>query len=118
MIDMTNTVLQVGTGVVVIVIVWIAALVVGTILLRADGSGKLGVIPTTLLALIITLVLVFFPRSPETPLPFKEIEIVDTFFIGRYVLLAVVGTVFLVAFFMLLPLHFLEPVHAKALRTY
>lgn len=40
MIDMTNTVLQVGTGVVVIVIVWIAALVVGTILLRADGSGK------------------------------------------------------------------------------
>ncbi|XP_043996048.1 transmembrane protein 218 [Gambusia affinis] len=118
MIDMTNNVLQVGTGVVVIVIVWIAALVAGTILLRADGSAKLGVIPTTLLALTITLVLVFFPRSPEMPFPFKEIEIVDTFFIGRYVLLAVVGTVFLVAFFMLLPLHFLEPVHAKALRTY
>lgn len=38
-------------------------------------SCRLGVIPTTLLALIITLVLVFFPRSPETPLPFKEIEV-------------------------------------------
>uniref|UniRef100_A0A3B5MJV7 Uncharacterized protein n=1 Tax=Xiphophorus couchianus TaxID=32473 RepID=A0A3B5MJV7_9TELE len=49
---------------------------------------------------------------------FFSLQIVDTFFIGRYVLLAVVGTVFLVAFFMLLPLHFLEPVHAKALRTY
>ncbi|KAJ0061725.1 hypothetical protein NL108_007080, partial [Boleophthalmus pectinirostris] len=34
----------------------------------------LGVIPVFLLALIITLGLVFFPRSPETPPPFKEIE--------------------------------------------
>ncbi|KAM4727100.1 transmembrane protein 218 [Anableps anableps] len=118
MIEMTNAVLQVGSGVVVIVIVWIAALVVAIILLRAAGSAKLGVIPIVLLALTITLVLVFFPRSPETPPPFTEIEIVDTLFIGRYILLAVASAVFLGASFMLLPLHFLEPVHAKALRTH
>ncbi|XP_022051479.1 transmembrane protein 218 [Amphiprion ocellaris] len=115
---MANTVLEVGTGVFVIAVVWIAALVFGMMLLRASGSAKLGVIPVFLLALTITLALVLFPRTPETPPPFKEIEIVDTLFIGRYVLLAVVSAVFLVAFFMLLPFHFLEPVYAKALRTH
>lgn len=45
------------------------------------------------------------------------LQIVDTLFIGRYVLLAVVSVVFLVAFFMLLPFHFLEPVYAKTLRS-
>lgn len=114
----STTVLQVGTGVIVISIVWILAIVFGMILLRASGSAKLGVIPTFLLALTVTLVLVFFPRSSETPPPFQEIEIVDTLFIGRYVLLAVASAVFLVAFFMLLPFHFLEPVYAKALRTH
>ncbi|XP_008301060.1 transmembrane protein 218 [Stegastes partitus] len=115
---MSDTVLGVGTGIFIIAVVWIAALVFGTMLLRASGSAKLGVIPVFLLALTITLVLVLFPRTPETPPPFKEIEIVDTLFIGRYVLLAVVSAVFLVALFMLLPLHFLEPVYAKALRTH
>lgn len=115
---MANTVLGVGTGVFVIVAVWIVALVFGILLLRASGSAKLGVLPVFLLALTITLVLVFFPRSPETPLPFKDIEIVDTLFIGRYVLLAVVSTSFLVAFFVLLPFHFLEPVYAKPLKTH
>ncbi|XP_037605332.1 transmembrane protein 218 [Sebastes umbrosus] len=113
---MVSTVMEVGTGVFIIGLVWISAALIGMILLR-DTTGKLGVIPVFLLALTITLVLVFFPRSPETPPPFKEIEIVDTLFIGRYVLLAVVSAVFLVVFFMLLPFHFLEPVYAKALRT-
>lgn len=113
----STTVLQVGTGVIVITIVWILAIVFGIVLLRS-GSAKLGVIPTFLVALIITLVLVFFPRATDTPPPFQETEIVDTLFIGRYVLLAVASVVFLVAFFMLLPFHFLEPVYAKALRTH
>ncbi|XP_076017458.1 transmembrane protein 218 [Genypterus blacodes] len=116
---MVNTVLGVGPGIVVIAVVWIAALVFGVMLLmRASGPAKLGVIPVLLLALIITLVLVFFPRSPETTPTFKEVEIVDTLFIGRYVLLAVVSVAFLVALFMLLPFHFLEPVYAKSLKTH
>ncbi|TNN51667.1 Transmembrane protein 218 [Liparis tanakae] len=114
---MASAVMDVGTGVFVIAIVWILLLVFGMMLLRASGSAKLGIIPIFLLALTITLVLVFFPRSPETAAPFKEMEIVDTLFIGRYVLLALVSTVFLLVVFMLLPFHFLEPVYAKALRT-
>uniref|UniRef100_A0A3B3ZV62 Transmembrane protein 218 n=1 Tax=Periophthalmus magnuspinnatus TaxID=409849 RepID=A0A3B3ZV62_9GOBI len=114
---MAGTVLAVGTGVVVIAVVWIAALVMGIMLLRASGAA-LGVIPVFLLALTITLALVFFPRSPETPPPFKEIEIVDTLFIGRFVLLAVAGLVFLFGLFLLVPFHLLEPVYAKELRTH
>ncbi|KAM9385546.1 transmembrane protein 218 isoform 2-T2 [Pholidichthys leucotaenia] len=115
---MVTTVLEVGTGVFVVVLVWVAALVFGLLLLRASGSARLGVVPVLLLALTITLVLVLFPRSPETPPPFKEIKIDDTLFIGRYALLAVASVVFLASLFMLLPLHFLEPVYAKALKTH
>lgn len=118
MTRMAGTVLDVGTGVVVISVVWIAAVVLGIMLLRASGSAKLGVIPVFLLALTITLVLVFFPRSPETPPAFKEIEIVDSLFIGRYVLLAVASAIFLFVLFMLIPFHFLEPVYAKELKTH
>ncbi|KAL6099196.1 tmem218 [Pungitius sinensis] len=114
---MTSTVLEVGTGVIIISIVWIVFVVFGMLLLRASGSAKLGIIPAFLIALSITLALVFFPRSPETTPPFKETEIVDSLFIGRYVLLAVGSTAFLGVSFMLLPFHFLEPVYAKALRT-
>ncbi|XP_068457188.1 transmembrane protein 218 [Clinocottus analis] len=114
---MASTVMEVGTGVCAIVIVWILVLLFGMMLLRTSRSAKLGIIPIFLLALTITLVLVFFPRRPEIAAPFKETEIVDTLFIGRYVLLALVSAVFLLMFFMLLPFHLLEPVYAKALRT-
>ncbi|XP_061559141.1 transmembrane protein 218 isoform X2 [Phyllopteryx taeniolatus] len=114
---MATTVLGVGTGVFVITAVWIVTFVLWMMLLRASGSSKLGVVPVFLLALTITLALVFFPQSTTTPSAFKEIEIVDTLFIARYVLLALMSVIFLCALFMLLPFHFLEPVYAKALRT-
>ncbi|KAM6970184.1 transmembrane protein 218 [Aplochiton taeniatus] len=115
---MAAMLLGMGTGVVLIAAIWIIAFVLGIILLRASGPTKLGVVPLFLLALISTLTLAFFPRSSEALSPFKETEIVDTFFIGRYVLLSVASLVFLVALFLLLPHHFLEAVYAKPLRTH
>ncbi|CAL8364375.1 unnamed protein product [Lota lota] len=122
---MANTVLGVGTGVFLIVLIWILALIFGIILLRASGPIRLGVVPVFLVALIITLTLVFFPRTSETIPPFQEAEvfrylntkIVDQLFIGRYVLLSVASLAFLAALVMLLPHHLLEPVYAKPLRT-
>ncbi|XP_019713315.1 transmembrane protein 218 isoform X2 [Hippocampus comes] len=108
----------VGQGVFIIAAVLIVALLLGLTIQRATGSLMLGVIPFFLLALIITLALVFFPRSATTPSSFKEREIVDTLFIARYVLLAIVSVSFLGGLFMLLPFHFLEPVYAKAFRTH
>ncbi|KAK1800443.1 hypothetical protein P4O66_005674 [Electrophorus voltai] len=84
---------------------------------KMSSPSRLGIIPIVFLALTVTLILVLFPRAPEAPSSVKETEIVDTFFIGRYVLLSVVSVVFLAALFMLLPLYLLEPVYAKPLRA-
>ncbi|XP_018610960.2 transmembrane protein 218 [Scleropages formosus] len=113
---MAVTILGVGEGVFILALVWILTLLFGVLLSRASGPAKFSIVPLFFLALIITLVLVFFPRSSEVPSPVREVEIVDNFFIGRYVLLSLVSAVFLAAVFMLLPVHFLEPVYARALR--
>ncbi|XP_062870383.1 transmembrane protein 218 [Trichomycterus rosablanca] len=111
-------VLGVGTGVFLIALIWIGTLVLSLILSRTPGPTKLGIIPLVFLALTVTLILVFFPRASEVPSLVKETQIVDSFFIGRYVLLSLVSVIFLVALFLLLPLHLVEPVYAKPLRAY
>ncbi|XP_036450886.1 transmembrane protein 218 [Colossoma macropomum] len=115
---MAGAVLGVGTGVFLIALIWIVTLVLGLLLSRASAPTKLVMIPIVLLALTITLILVFFPRAAEVPSPVKETQIVDTFFIGRYVLLSIVSVVFLAALFTLLPFHLLEPVYAKPVRAH
>lgn len=45
------------------------------------------------------------------------LQIVDTFFIGRFVLLAVMSLVLLGCLFLLLIYHLMEPVFAKPLRS-
>ncbi|XP_042564427.1 transmembrane protein 218 [Clupea harengus] len=115
---MTGMFSGVGTGVFLIALVWIVACALTILLSRTTGATKLGIVPVLLLAIIITLILLFFPRASEVPSPVKEVEIVDNFFIGRYVLLSLVSVVFLAVLFMLLPLHLLEPVYAKPLRTH
>ncbi|MBN3278045.1 TM218 protein, partial [Polyodon spathula] len=114
---MAGTVLGVGIGVVLIAVVWCVALVLCLLLCRASGSAKFAVIPVFLIALIITLVLIFFPRASETPSAVTQGVIVDTFFIGRYFLVSIMGVIFLASLFLVLPFHILEPVYAKPLRA-
>ncbi|KAL4608690.1 transmembrane protein 218-like [Arapaima gigas] len=114
---MAVTALGVGEGVFILALIWILTLLFGVFLSRTSGPAKFSIVPLVFLALIITLVLVFFPRSSEVPSPVREVQIVDNFFIGRYVLLSVVSVTFLVALFMLLPVYFLEPLYARPLRT-
>ncbi|XP_031989861.1 transmembrane protein 218 isoform X1 [Corvus moneduloides] len=58
----------------------------------------------------------------RAPLPLEEAVlltelIVDTFFIGRFILLAVMSLVFLGCLFLLLIYHLMEPVYAKPLHS-
>ncbi|KAF0883772.1 TM218 protein, partial [Crocuta crocuta] len=69
-------------------------------------------------ALIITSVLLLFPRATEVPAPEVKMKIVDSFFIGRYVLLSLLTAVFLGGLFLVLIHHILEPIYAKPLRSY
>ncbi|XP_015193189.1 transmembrane protein 218 isoform X1 [Lepisosteus oculatus] len=72
---MAGTVLGAGTGVFLLALTWIVALALCLLLSRASGPARLSVVPVFLLALIITLTLVFFPRASESPSPVKEVEI-------------------------------------------
>uniref|UniRef100_A0A6I8NAS7 Transmembrane protein 218 n=1 Tax=Ornithorhynchus anatinus TaxID=9258 RepID=A0A6I8NAS7_ORNAN len=69
-----------------------------------------------LAALIATAVLLLLPRAGEFPTPTVEVKVTDPFFIGRYVLLAVLTGVFLGSLFLVLVQHGVEPVCAKPLR--
>ncbi|XP_037697804.1 transmembrane protein 218 isoform X1 [Choloepus didactylus] len=82
------------------------------------GSPRFSVIFVFLGALIITSVLLLFPRASESPTPEVEFKIVDAFFIGRYVLLTFLSVVFLGSLFLVLIHHILEPIYAKPLRSY
>ncbi|XP_056400234.1 transmembrane protein 218 [Hyla sarda] len=113
---MASTVLGVGTGVFVIAVIWVVTLLTCVLLSRAAGTARFLSLSLFLLAVIVTLILIFFPRASETPSPEKEVQIVDTFFIGRYVLLSLISAIFLGSLFLSVVYYILEPVYAKPLR--
>ncbi|XP_010151655.1 PREDICTED: transmembrane protein 218, partial [Eurypyga helias] len=77
---------------------------------------RFAVVPVALGAAGLSAVLLLFPREDENP-PAAADEIVDTFFIGRFILLAVMSLVLLGCLFLLLLHHVMEPVYAKPLRS-
>ncbi|XP_075420246.1 transmembrane protein 218 [Tenrec ecaudatus] len=115
---MAGTVLGVGAGVFILALLWVLVLLLCALLSRASGIARFSVIFVFLGAVIITSVLLLFPRATEFPTPDVEIKIVDAFFIGRYVLLALLSAVFLGGLFLVLIHHVLEPVYAKPLRSF
>lgn len=115
---MTSTVLGVGAGVFILILLWVVVLVLCLLLVRTSGLARFSAIFVFLGAVIITSVLLLLPRADELPVPVVETKIVDHFFIGRYVLLAVLMAVFLGSLFLLLVHHILEPVYAKPLHSH
>ncbi|XP_028563903.1 transmembrane protein 218 isoform X1 [Podarcis muralis] len=114
---MPGTILGVGPGVFILALLWVLTLLLCVLLSRASGPARFSVIVVFLAAVIITLVLLLFPRASELPAPAAEIKIVDTFFIGRFVLLSLLCVVFIGCLFMVLVHYVLQPVYAKPLRT-
>ncbi|KAM4828057.1 transmembrane protein 218 isoform 1-T2 [Thomomys bottae] len=114
---MAGTVLGVGTGVFILALLWVLVLLLCVLLSRASGIARFSIIFVFLGALVITSVLLLFPRASELPAPDVEIKIVDTFFIGRYVLLTLLSVIFLGGLFLVLTHHVLEPIYAKPLRS-
>ncbi|XP_038017415.1 transmembrane protein 218 isoform X1 [Motacilla alba alba] len=86
-----------------------------------EGRGSIGTgvaaVPVTLGAAALTAALLLFPREGERPTPAGAEEVVDTFLIGRFILLAVMSLVFLGCLFLFLIYHLMEPVYAKPLHS-
>nr|XP_033773380.1 transmembrane protein 218 [Geotrypetes seraphini]XP_033773382.1 transmembrane protein 218 [Geotrypetes seraphini]XP_033773383.1 transmembrane protein 218 [Geotrypetes seraphini]XP_033773384.1 transmembrane protein 218 [Geotrypetes seraphini] len=112
---MAGMVLGVGSGVFILALLWVLALFLCLFLSRASGFARVSIILIFILALIVTLILLFLPRDTQTPAPVKEIQIVDTFFIGRYFLVSVLSVIFLGSLFLLLIYHIMEPISTKPL---
>lgn len=115
---MAGTVLGVGPGVFILALLWVLVLLLCALLSRASGAARFSAVFVFLGALIITAVLLLFPRASDAPAPEAEMKIVDAFFIGRYVLLAFLTAAFLGSLFLVLIHHILEPIYAKPLRSY
>ncbi|XP_060643607.2 transmembrane protein 218 [Anolis sagrei] len=114
---MPGTVLGVGPGVFILALLWVLTLLLCVVLSRASGLARFSVILVFFAAVIITLALLLFPRASELPTPATEIKIVDTFFLGRFVLLAILSMIFLGCLFLVLIHHVLQPVYAKPMRA-
>ncbi|XP_067419210.1 transmembrane protein 218 isoform X2 [Emydura macquarii macquarii] len=114
---MAGTVFGVGPGVFILALIWVLTLLLCVLLSRASGLARYLVILVFFSAVIVTLVLLLFPRASEFPVPATEMKIVDTFFIGRYVLLSLLSVTFLGSLFLVLVHYILEPVYAKPLRV-
>ncbi|XP_004714211.1 transmembrane protein 218 [Echinops telfairi] len=115
---MAGTVLGVGAGVFILALLWVLVLLLCVLLSRASGIARFSIIFVFLGAVVITSVLLLFPRATEFPIPDVEVKIVDAFFIGRYVLLALLSAIFLGGLFLVLIHHILEPIYAKPLRSF
>ncbi|KAM6044694.1 transmembrane protein 218 [Theristicus caerulescens] len=112
---MAGTVLGLGPGVLLLQLLWGLALLLCLALSRAAGRARFAVVLVTLGAAVLSAALLLFPREEERPAAAAADEIVDTFFIGRFVLLAVMSLVFLGCLFLLLIYHLMEPMYAKPL---
>ncbi|KAJ7305086.1 hypothetical protein JRQ81_010911 [Phrynocephalus forsythii] len=114
---MPGTILGVGPGVFILALLWVLTLLLCVLLSRASGLARFSVVPVFFAAVIVTLALLLFPRASELPSPVTEIKIVDTFFIGRFILLSILSVVFLGCMFVFLTHHIMQPVYAKPIRA-
>nr|XP_035979219.1 transmembrane protein 218 isoform X1 [Halichoerus grypus] len=71
---MAGTVLGVGAGVFVLALLWVSVLLLCALLSRASGLARFSVVFVFLGALIITSVLLLFPRASEVPAPEVEMK--------------------------------------------
>ncbi|XP_043846512.1 transmembrane protein 218 isoform X2 [Dromiciops gliroides] len=93
---MSAIVLGVGAGVFILALLWVLVFLVCVLLSRVSGPA----------------------RATEVTIQEVEIKIIDKFFIGRYVLLAILSIFFFGSLFLVLIHHVLEPIYAKPLRSY
>ncbi|XP_011789981.1 PREDICTED: transmembrane protein 218 isoform X2 [Colobus angolensis palliatus] len=69
---MAGTVLGVGAGVFILALLWVSVLLLCVLLSRASGAARFSVIFLFFGAVIITSVLLLYPRAGEFPAP--EVE--------------------------------------------
>ncbi|XP_065594695.1 transmembrane protein 218 [Cyrtonyx montezumae] len=114
---MAGAVLGAGPGVLLLSALWVLAVLLCVLLARATGAARLGALLVPLGAALLSAALLLYPREDGSPGPPAGPQIVDTFLVGRLLLLATMALL-LLGCLLLLGTQLVEPVHAKALRSW
>ncbi|XP_048824305.1 transmembrane protein 218 [Lagopus muta] len=114
---MAGTALGAGPGALLLAGLWALALLLCLLLARASGAARLAALLVPLCAALLSAALLLYPREDGSAGPPAGPQIVDTFLVGRLVLLAFMALL-LLGCGLLLGMHLLEPIHAKALRCW
>ena len=103
----------VGVGLVILATIWIISLFMCVAFSRSQGAISYAGIAAVLVALLLTIILWFFPRGED--LDQLDYVIYDDMFIPRVTLISVSGFILLVGLVMLLLTHGFEPQTARVL---
>ncbi|XP_077985733.1 transmembrane protein 218-like isoform X2 [Glandiceps talaboti] len=123
------TVLGVGVGIFILAFIWTLTFALCLFFSRSQGGLKLSDIvyltPECLwnagigiffLSLIITLILIFFPREDPSAPVVEDYTIYDNTIIGRTVLVSFMGLFVLVGVVFVFLFHWMDPMLAKPIK--
>lgn len=108
------TVGGIGVGLIVLAIVWVLCLFTCIALSRAQGAIAYAGIGAIILAVLVTIILWFFPRGPDPNV--QNYVVYDNYFIPRVSLVTVAGFMFLLGLVFLVIFHVFDEQKATALR--
>ncbi|XP_059164129.1 transmembrane protein 218-like [Physella acuta] len=115
---MAGQVLNVGIGLFIIAFIWVLALLICIAFSRSPTkTASLGPL-AILVAIILTIILVFIPRELQTPSAEEQYVIYDYTVVYRSSLIAVMALFVLVGLVLYFTNHVLQPIQAKPLRKF
>ncbi|XP_071806388.1 transmembrane protein 218-like [Asterias amurensis] len=113
---MMALVFGIGVGLFVLSIIWGLSLLLCIILSRAKGAAKSGGIAMIVVASLITVILIIYPKEGLQPEPVDN-RITDGMFWTRVVILSMLSVFALLSLVFMFIFHWTEPIFAKHIKT-
>jgi len=104
-----------GTGFIILVVVWVICIVLSVVFSRFEGSLAYAGIVFILIAIIITLILWFYPR--DTP-PDKTYVPYDNMSVVRTAVVSVLGVMLLIGAIVVAVFHVFDEHRARPLKPW
>ena len=108
------TIAGIGIGLFILAVLWVLAIFLCLALSRAQGNISYAGFAAVLVAIVVTLVLGFFPRGPDGEL--EDVVIYDHTVVGRLTLVSLCTLMALVGFFVFFSDHLVSPREARPLK--
>ena len=97
----------IGVGLFILSVIWVVSLFACITLSRAPGSLANAGAGAIVLAILVTLILVFFPKEDDTTV--VDYAVYDEYGVGRTALISILGIFLLIGLMAYLIFHIFEP---------